>query len=134
MAIFFHGNRTIAYHSQFAPFAHDLLLLQSSKFNPDYWSPLLEDFKASGTASGRIVTCEWYDPKLDTATLAEDLNNFLQTLGLHTLHVVACDDAVKVITELEKKYPGSIDKTLFFPQPIPRGEEFSRAVKEFSGV
>ncbi|MGZ3721558.1 MAG: hypothetical protein ACXVA9_01425 [Bdellovibrionales bacterium] len=134
MAVFFHGNRSIAYQSHFAPFAHDLLLLQSSRFNTDFWGPVLEKFDQEPKASGRIITCEWFDAKLDTATMAEDLNNLLQTLGLHTLHVVACDDAVKVITELEKKYPGSVDKTLLFPQSLSRNEELARSVHEFSRI
>lgn len=132
MAVFFHGNRSIAYQSHFAPFAHDLLLLQSSRFNTDFWGPVLESFGEEPKANGRIITCEWFDKKLDTDTMAEDLNNLLQTLGLQTLHAVACDDAVKVITELEKKYPASIDKTLLYPQSAPRNDELLRAIREFS--
>jgi hypothetical protein len=134
MAVFSHGNRTIAYHSQFAPFQHDLLLLQSSRFHQDFWQPVLEDLKEDLRSSGRIVTCEWYEKDLDTATMAEDLNNLLQTLGLHSLHVVACDDAVKVVNELERKYPGSVSKTLLYPQSLPKVDDLARTVREFSIV
>jgi hypothetical protein len=132
MAVFSHGNRTIAYHSQFAPFQHDLLLLQSSRFNPEFWQPVLEDLKEDHMASGRIVTCEWFKKDLDTAALAEDLNNLLQTMGLHSLHVVACDDAVKVVNELERRYPGSVDKTLLYPQSLPKMDDLARTVREFA--
>jgi hypothetical protein len=134
MAVFFHGNRSIAYQSRLAPFSHDLLLLQSSRFNADFWNPVLEGLPNHSSGSGRIITCEWFAKDLDTATLAEDLNGFLQTLGLHSLHVVACDDAVKVITELEQRYPGAVDKTLHYPQSHPRMDELTRAVREFSLV
>jgi hypothetical protein len=134
MAVFSHGNRIIAYHSQFAPFQHDLLLLQSSRFNLDFWNPVLEDLKEDQRSSGRIVTCDWHSKDLSLAELVEDLNNLLQTMGLHTLHVVACDDAVKVVNELERKYPGSVTKTLLYPQSLPKMDDLARTVREFSAV
>ena len=131
MAIFFHGNRSMAYQSHFAPFTHDLLLLQSSRFNPEFWNPVLENLNSDPKAGGRIITVEWSDTKLETSALATDLKNLIRTLGLHSLHVVACDDAVKVVNELEKTFPGVIGKTLLYPINLPRTEDLVRAVSEF---
>lgn len=134
MAIFSFGNRNIPYKTEFAPFMHDLLLLQSSRYGFDFWSPVLENLKDHPPSSGRVVACQWFEKGLTEAQMTEDLNNFIKTLGLHSLHVVACGDAVDIVGELEKLYPGRFDNTLFYPQSVPRPEDLSRSIREFSQI
>jgi len=132
MAVFHHGNRSIAYQVQFAPFSHDLVMLQSSRFHIDFWKPVLEGLKDSPPANGRVVICEWYEKGLSEAQMAEDLNSLMKILGLQSIHVVACDDAVEIVGELETKHSGRFENTLLYPQSVPRPEDLSRSIREFS--
>ncbi len=134
MAIFSHNSRSIAYQTEFAPFRHDLLLLQSSRFSMEFWRPILESLGDLPRSSGRLVTCEWYDKLRDEAQMAEDLNAWIKTLGLQDLHVVACADAVDTVNEFEKLYPGRIEKTLFYPQMVPPAQDLTRFIREFSQI
>ena len=134
MAIFFHGNRSIAYQSQLAPFSHDLLLLQASRFSTDFWQPVLDDLKDQTPTGGRVVVCEWFEKGLDVATMAKDLDNLIKTLGLQAVHVVACDDAVGVVKEIEKQNAGRFENTLLYPQSVPRTDDLSRSIRDFSEI
>ncbi len=131
MAVFFHNGRTLAYQSDFAPFSHDLLLLHSSNFKPEFWRPVLEVFAAQPSASGRVVTCEWFEAGRDIEMMAGDLSGLVRTLGLHSLHVVACGDAVEVVTAMTRLHAEIFSKTLLFPQNVPRGEDLERAIRDF---
>lgn len=128
MALFQFNNQTLPYETDFAPFSHDLLLLQSSKFSADFWRPVLEDLKAGRPAGGRIVTCE--SPLPD----AETFERFLRTLGLHEIHVVALGDAVELVKNVAKIEPGAFEKTLLFPSGFLKPGELPREVREFCGI
>lgn len=134
MAVYQHGNRSIAYQIEFAPFAHDLVLLQSSRFDAGFWQPVLSNLRDHTPASGRVIVCEWHDSNLNEAQMAADLVGLLKTLGLNAIHVVACDDAVDVVAEIEKQNPGCFENTLFFAQNVPRPDELSRSIREFSQI
>lgn len=131
MALYQHGNRSIAYQIEFAPFAQDLLLLQGSRFDTQFWRPVLATFKDHAPSGGRVVICEWFESGLSEVQMAQDLAGLIKTLGLHSLHVVACDDAVDVVAEVEKAHPGRFEKTLLFPQVVPRADELSRSILGF---
>lgn len=132
MALFQHDGILLPYQIHFAPFAHDLLLLQGSRFNSDYWLPVLNDWREVEPAGGRVITCDWSPEKMNGAGVAEFFNRFFQTLGLHDLHVVACDDAAQVVQDLERDYPGAVAKTLLFARNAPKGDELKAAVSAFS--
>jgi len=134
MAVYQHGNRTIAYQIEFAPFSHDLVLLQSSRFNMEFWKPVLSNLRDHTPASGRVMVCDWHDGKLDEMKMAEDLVGLIKTLGLNSVHVVACDDAVDVVAEIEKLSPGWFENTLLYPQSVPRPDELSKSIREFSRI
>ena len=80
---------------------------------------------------GRVVTCDWSAEGLAGHALLEHFQRFILTLGLQTLHVVACDDAVAVGEGLEADFPGVIVRSLYFPRNAPRGEQLWNAVQEF---
>ncbi len=131
MALYQHDGLLLPYQIHFAPFAHDLLLLQGSRFNSDYWIPVLNDWKEEVPAGGRVITCDWQPETVGEGALAEFFHRFFQTLGLHDLFVVACDDAVAVVHKIEADFPGMVNKTLLFPRNPPRGDELKAAVNEF---
>lgn len=131
MALFQYNNILLPYQIHFAPFEHDLLLLQGSKFNSDYWLPVLSGWKAENSAGGRIVTCDWQPEGMAGGDLVEYFYRFFLTLGLHSLKVVACDDAAKLVQDLEADFPGSFDESLVFAKNPPRGEDLIRALREF---
>lgn len=131
MAVFFHNNRTIPYDMALAPFAADLFLLQGSRFTADYWKPVLEDLASDGAAGGgRILTLEWPSEGFQ----AEDVVRLLQTLGMHNIHLVACDDAVQLIAEVQRLQPALFVKTLFYPTAAPKGDELVQAVRTICPV
>lgn len=130
MAIFLYNNRSIAYQMELAPFAPDLVLLQGSRFGPEYWRPVLEDLSLAEPAGGRILTCDWSAEAFKEAQ-GEDLIRLIQTLGLQSVHLVACDDAVDLVASVQKINPALFEKTLLFPVNPPRGEELKRAVRAF---
>ena len=134
MPVFVFGNRSIAHQIEFAPFSHDLLLLQSSRHNLDFWRPVMDNLKENPPSSGRVVVCDWFEKGASETKMAEDLNQLIKTIGLHSLHVVACGDAVDIIGEIEKANPGRFENTLFYPQTIPRVEDLSRSIREFSQI
>jgi hypothetical protein len=134
MAVYHHANRTIAYQMEFAPFQHDLLLLQSSRFTTDFWRPVLENLGQHTPSSGRVVACDWFDKNLSEQELAKDLDQLIKTIGLTSVHVVACDDAVDLVGELEKLSPGRFENTLLYPQSVPRPEQLSRSIRAFSQI
>lgn len=131
MAVFFHNGRTLAYQSDFAPFSHDLLLLHGSKFTPDFWQSVLADLQMQPAASGRVVTCEWFEAGRDVDTLARDLCGLVRTLGLHSLRLVACGDAVDLAAAMTRLETDIFVKTLLFSQNVPRGEDLQRAIRDF---
>jgi hypothetical protein len=132
MALFQYNNILLPYQIHFAPFAHDLILLQGSKFNSDYWLPILTDWKGGASAGGRVVTCDWSPEGMAGGDLAEYFHRFFQTLGLHSVRAVACDDAAKIVQDLEADFPGAVEKSLLFPRHAPKGEELKKAVAEFN--
>lgn len=134
MAIFQFGAMSIPYQMEFAPFPFDLLLLQGSRFSVEFWRPLLEDLTAQTAHGGRIITCEWNAGGASLHEQAEILNRLISTLGLVRVHVVAFDDAAKLVGELQKVSAASFAETLMFPQGGPKGDMLVRAVREFCGV
>ena len=135
MPVFQHQGRTIEYKTELAPFGHDLILLQGSRFNVDFWQPVIENLsRAASPAGGRILVCEWANAKLDIGQLARDLGQLIQTMGLQSLHVVACDDAVAVVNELQKQQPGVISETLLFSQNTLRTDDLVQDIREFSQI
>jgi len=133
MALFIHGNRSINYQIQFAPFSHDLLLLQGSRLGLEFWTPVLENLKGHPSEQGRIVACEWHQKGLSEAEMATDLTNLMKTLGLQDVHVVACEDAVGLVKQIEKQDAKRFSGTLLYPS-TPRSEDLSRSVQEFSDL
>jgi len=132
MAVFQFNNLLLPYEIHFAPFAHDLVLLQGSRFNSDYWRPLLQEW--TDTAGGRVLTCDWQPGGMDVGEQAKYFHRLIQTLGLCRLSVVACDDAVALVEELERDFPGVVSRSLLFARNAPRGDELKRAVNEFCGL
>lgn len=132
MAIFSRLGRMIPYQIEFAPFTHDLLLLQGSEFGVEYWRPTLEELRREPRGTGRIITCQWFDAQAPEGTRGEDVAALIQTLGLQDLHVVACDDAVEMAIEIAQRAPACFEKTLYYPQRAPRGAELVQAIREFS--
>lgn len=134
MAIFQFGTMSIPYQMEFAPFTFDLLLLQGSRFTPDFWRPVLEDLTGMVPHGGRIITVEWDPQGADLHAQAEVLNRLIGTLGLHRVHVVGFDDAAKLVGELQKVSAASFAETLLFPQGGPKGDALVRAVRDFCGI
>lgn len=134
MGIFHHGGRAISYAIDSAPFAHDLLLLQSSKFNTGFWRPLLESLAEGPQSGGRIVTCEWYESGQTDDKLADDLKIFCDSLGLGPLDVVACGEGVPVLKTIEAKHPAMVRKKLAFAHALPKVDEMNRLITEFCGI
>lgn len=132
MAIFYHDNRSIEYDAEFAPFHHDMILLQSSRLTPETWRQVTDVLTAERPSSGRVVTCNWFDETFPPKRLAEDMLGLIKTLGLQSIHVVACDDAVDLVGEIEKLHPGLIEKTLLYPESLPHPEDLTRAIRDFS--
>lgn len=137
MALFQFNNQAMPYGVEFAPFSYDLVLLQSSRFSTEFWTPVIEDLThvmGQQHAGGRILTCDWKIPGFDDNQQAEFFSRLLQTLGMHGAQVVAFDDAVKMASSVERLHPGIFTKTLFFPQGGPKAEPLEKAVREFCGI
>ena len=130
MAVFQYNNRSIPYEIQFAPVHFDIMLLQGSEHTPTLWRDVRDSMKELTPQGGRIVTCEWADPKVSDDQLAKDFVRLVQTLGLASVRVVAFDDAVEMVAEAQRLHPGIFEKTLFFPQGGPKGEDLVRMVRE----
>ncbi len=130
MALFQFNNRSIPYHMHLAPFHFDLVLLQSSKATEEMWKPILEDLADRPYAGGRVLTCEWYDSALSNDRLAQDFVKLLQTLALVSVRVAAVDDAVSMVGAAQAIQPRLIERTLFFPEGGPAGEDLKRAVRD----
>lgn len=134
MGIFQHAGVTVSYNIESAPFAHDLLLLQSSKFNTGFWRPVLESFEEEATRGGRIVTCEWSEfTNADPDKSAETLRAMIRGLGLGPLDAVACGEAVAALKLLESDAPPLIRRKLVFPSSLPKMDELIRLIREFCG-
>jgi pimeloyl-ACP methyl ester carboxylesterase len=131
MALFQYDNVLLPYQIHSAPFGHDMLLLQGSRFNSDYWLPVLVDWKGAVAQGGRVVTCDWPSGVQGGPELADYFHRFCLTLGLQNLFVVACDDATKIVAKLEADFPGAVQKSLLFSQNAPRGADLKKAVYEF---
>jgi hypothetical protein len=129
-------NRTIAYNTVLAPFAADMFFLQSSRMTQGFWQPVIENLTATlgQPSGGRLVTCDWHENGRSTAELGEDLAHFIRTLGLNSVYVVACDDAVKVAQAAEERSPSLFAKTLYFHGQGPKGDEMIRAVHAFCPI
>lgn len=134
MALFQHGNRSIFYRIDFAPFDFDLVLLQGSRFTPDFWRPILDSFSERPNGSGRIMVCEWFDSQSEASHLTHDFTKLLLTLGLDSCHVIAFDESVAMVNEAQRLHPGLFTKTLLFPVNGPKGAELERKVSEFCGI
>ena len=129
MAVFQYDNKMLPYEVAFAPFSHDLLLLQGARFNADFWKPLVEDLNLEPAAGGRIVRCD------STIASAEFLKRFMGTLGLHSVHVVAIGDASELVKDLEKSDPDIFARVLLLTQGASlRGAELEQQVREFCGL
>ena len=130
MAVFFHDNRSIAYKIDPAPFAHDLLLLQNSSFSAAFWAHVTRELGQPTGAGGRIITCEWHEPTLDTDKMSHDLLALIHTLGLQELRVVACGDAVQVAETIQRDEPGTFAKTLYYrDDSVPKTDAISAALQ-----
>jgi hypothetical protein len=127
MAVFQYNNLVLPYQVAFAPFPHDLLLLQDSRFTPDFWKPVLEDLSGEPAAGGRIVTCEapWPEP--------EFFDRFISTLGLHNVYTASIGDGTDLVKKLERAEPGRFVKTLFLNQNIKSGD-LAREVRGLCGL
>lgn len=133
MAVFLNNHQSLIYHIDKAPFVHDLVLLQDSGSNRQFWLPVLEDFGAQASHAGRVLTCDWpVDVKVED--LASHFLRLVQTLALHNVHVVAFNDAVAVVDEIQNLQLGTFERTLLFPQGGPRGEEMVSAIRAFCGI
>ena len=129
MAVFQYDNKTLPYEVDFAPFTHDLLLLQGSRFNADFWKPMVEVLKEEPAAGGRIVRCD------SEISSPEFLKRFIATLGLHHVHVVAIGDASELIKDLEKSEPDIFSRVLLLTQGASlKGAELEQQVREFCGL
>lgn len=134
MAIVLIADRTIEYQIHPAPFKHDVLLLQSSKFNTGFWRPVLEALQRQTKDSGRVLVCEWSMAGRDTQAHAADLEALVTALGMKPLDVVAIGDATEVFDHWEKTHPASIGKNMKFTQTIPKGDDLIREISDFCGV
>ncbi len=130
VALFQFNNRTIPYKITLAPFGFDLVLLQGSQHTADFWLPVLKDFEKEPTAGGRLLTCDWANPDVEETRLAGDFLRLMQTLGMSAARVVAFDDAVEMVATAQRLAPGLFERTLFFPQGGPQGDELNRAVRQ----
>lgn len=130
MALFQFNGRSIPYKIHLAPFGFDLVLLQGSKYTGDFWRPVIQDMETLPTAGGRLLTCDWADAQLDEERITTDFIKLMQTLALTSVRVVAFDDAVELVADVQKQLPGLFDKTLFFPEGGPKGDDLKRAVRE----
>ncbi|MGE4131170.1 MAG: hypothetical protein AB7F86_05995 [Bdellovibrionales bacterium] len=134
MAVFQHHDHSIAYSLHHAPFNFDLVLLQGSQFTSDFWKPVLSDLTGQTAAAGRLLICDWYDAKVEDENLAENFIRLVGTIGLNSVRVVAFDDAVEMVAEAQRQHPGLFDKTLFFPQGGPKGDDLTRAVRDLCQI
>lgn len=136
MALFQFNDRTIPYHIHLGPFGFDLVLLQGSKFNSDFWRPVIEDLEALPSQGGRLLTCDWAEGVGESKAQdqAQICIRLLQTLGMDSAWVVAFDDAVKLLAEMQKAQSGLVEKTLLFPVEGPKGADLKRAVRDFCQI
>jgi hypothetical protein len=74
------------------------------------------------------MVCEWSDSKLDDKQVAQDFVKLMQTLALVSVRVVAFDDAVEMVAEAQLMQPRLFERSLFFPEGGPKGDELKRAV------
>ena len=129
MAIFSHGNRSINYRIEHSPLAFDLVLLQPSRMGSDFWRPVLHDLHSDGEPSGRVLVCEWFESGIDRETLATDLAGMLRSLGMSSVYLVACEDAVEVVRHMQDI---EIIASRLYPQQTPRSDELISAIRDFS--
>ena len=129
VAMFQFNNLVTSYEANPAPFAFDLLLLQGSRFNRDFWRPVLADLQNEEPGTGRVVTCE--APLTDV----EVFQRFMSTLGLQSVRVVAFAESASLVAEVQRAKLGIFSETLLFEQggPGPKGDELVRVVREFCG-
>lgn len=129
MALFQYDNITLPYEVNFAPFSHDLLLLQGSRFNADIWKPLVEKLKDETAGGGRIVYCDGLIPS------SEFLKRFVGTLGLQKVYVVALGDACDLVVDIEKSDPDIFLDVLALTQGASlKGAELEQQIREFCGL
>lgn len=129
MALFQYDNNTLPYEVHFAPFAHDLLLLQGSRFSADIWKPLVQKLKDETAAGGRIVYCDGLIPSVDF------LKRFVGTLGLQKVHVVAFGDACDLVLDIEKSDPDIFLDVLALTRGASlKGAELEQQIREFCGL
>lgn len=131
MALFHHNNRGISYRIERAPFPFDLVLLQSSQLSMEAWNPIVAQLQGQPAAGGRILLCEWYDSQVQAEQLAEDLTRLLQSLALHSVRVVAMEEAVGIVTKAQRQTPNLFEDTLLFSKNPPKGEALEQAISEF---
>lgn len=134
MAVFQFNNRTIPYRIALGPFHFDLVLLQGAKFDSTFWNPTLETFKDRPYAGGRILVCDWFDPKVEDKQLAADFVKLMQTLALVSVRVVAFDEAVEMVAYSQNMQPRLFERTLFFPEGGPKGDALNRAVMDLCQI
>jgi hypothetical protein len=132
MSVYHHANRTIKYNIVPAPFDHDLLLMQGSKYSMEMWRPFLASLIPPAPHRGRVVMLEWHDPQFGPTALVADCERFMRTLGLHSVKIVACEDAVLVARELARHHSDLVADLLVFPDLTPGGEELLTAIRAFS--
>lgn len=135
MAIFQFGNRTLPYSIEFSPAPFDLLLLQSSKMSELYWVDVLNELRSLTPSGGRVVTVGWNEKPMDGGELSEeekarDVAQFVTSLGLVDLHVMAVDDATQLVEWMQTHKAGVIRKTLLLPQSNPKSAELIREVRK----
>jgi hypothetical protein len=133
MALFQHGHRSIDYRVEPAPFPQDLVLLQGSKFNTDFWRPVLEALHRAGPGSGRILVCDWSPDGLSDDEAATELQGLIKGLGFSPTDVVACGDAVAAVNTWEKSGEG-VSRKLVFPGLTPKSDELIRQISAFCGI
>ena len=129
MALFQYDNKTLPYEVHFAPFTHDLLLLQGSRFNADFWKSVVQSLKDEPHAGGRVVHCD------GLLASPEFLKRFMGTLGLQKVYVVAIGDACELVQSLERSDPDIFSNILLLTQGASlKGAELEQQIREFCGL
>ncbi|MGE0526184.1 MAG: hypothetical protein AB7G93_03100 [Bdellovibrionales bacterium] len=134
MAVFQRNGRVMTYSIEPAPVDFDLVLVQGARFAPEYWATVRAELAGRGRRDGRIVLAEWFDSKRSERELAEDFVHLIKSLGLVSVHVVAVDEGVDLVRDVQRLEPQLIEKSLLFANGGSKREDMARSISEFCGL
>jgi hypothetical protein len=130
MPLYFHDNRTIDHRIATSDLPFDLVLLQDSKMNIEFWQPVVQDLQSEDSQAGRILLCNWWIQDLSNEALSEGLEGLLRSLGFQGIRMVACGDSAEVASLLQKHQVVEIKKLQAYRQ-TPSMDDLINAIHGF---